>query len=75
MGFVTIDFDGAIVEGVVFPKTWAQTKKSLLKAGTEISIDGKKDIDGKLIINRISEPVETTNMLNAIFVDPFEYIA
>lgn len=75
MGFVTIDFDGTIIEGVVFPKTWAQTKKSLLKAETEISIDGKKDIDGKLIINRISEPVETANIPNAIFADPFGYIA
>ena len=75
MGFVTIDFDGAIVEGVVFPKTWAQTKKSLLKAGTEISIDGKKDIDGKLIINRISEPIDNTNIAYMIFADPFTNIA
>lgn len=63
MGKLKIDYDCTTVSGIIFPKNWSMMmQKPVGNKDTIVWIDGRKDKDGKLII----EKVRNTNISNAI---------
>lgn len=53
MAFLQVKYDASTIRAVVFPKLYGSIK-SLLKAGTEVFISGKKDEKDEMIVNKIT---------------------
>lgn len=83
MGKVSVDYDCTMVSGLIFPKNWAMMmQKPVGNKDKYVWIDGKKDKDGKLIIDKVRDIDISTNhdfyqdnANNTTVFDPFAFIS